>query len=156
VLCTRSLHRKGPGGLFFMLCALMALVSTLFFPFMNTMNASYTTKPFAEALKPRLSSDSEVFIYDHPGPFYDFAFYLDHPIRLVGMEGEMENFRDDPAASRVSISREDFQARLAGGKPLYALIRRSDYDHLDGKLRQNLKILMEDRRKVLFTSGGAS
>jgi len=155
VVCWRSIRRGRRERFFYSLGATMGLVSLLFaFP-METMNSQYSTKAFALKLKSKVSARDEIFIYDSPGPFYDFAFYLNRNVKLVGLEGELEYSRHDAAAEKASVSREAFLDLLRGDQRLYCLIRRSDYRDLEEKLGSKLKVFMEDSRKVLFVSGPA-
>ncbi len=152
ILCLRSIRRGSPRRLFYSLIASMALFSLMFIPLIEDMNERYTTKPFAEYLKGKLSAQDEIFVFDYPGPFYDFAFYLDRGVRMVGLEGEFKHFKDKDAAE-ASITREAFFERLRQGKPLYCLIRRSDFQEMDPVLRERVRVVRQDSRKVLFASG---
>lgn len=142
--------------LFYTLITAMVLVSIPIAYLMEKFNADYTTKPFAEALQPRLSADDLVFVYDHPGPFYDFRFYLDHPVKLVGLEGEFRYLDDDLNARLAKdekeswISREEFYEMLRQGKKLYCLIRRSDFSEMDPEILKQTLIVSQDERKILF------
>ena len=149
VLCLRSFRWGSSKRLFFALAATMAVLSFLFAPIVKDMNESYTTKPFAEYLKKHLAPSDQVYIYDYPGPFYDFAFYLERNVKMVGLAGEFEHFKD-AEASGASVSREEFTDRLRRKIPLYCLIRRSDFQEMDPVLRDGLQILRQDSRKVLF------
>ena len=153
VVCWRSNRRGRTTRFFYSLAAAMGLVSLLFTFTMETMNRQYSTKAFALYLKDKASAGDEIFIYDHPGPFYDFAFYLDRDVKLVGLEGELEFSRHDPRAEKVSVSREAFSDLLRRDERLYCLIRRSDFKELEERLGLKLNVLMEDPRKVLFISG---
>ncbi len=148
VLAARSLKHGRRERFFFSFVLLMAAVSLCVPRLMEVMNPVYSTKAFAEKLKahPR---EEEVFVYDHPGPFYDFPFYLGRPVKLVGMEGELEHFRQDENAPLFSVTRDAFFSRVRDGRPLAAMMRRSDFNDLDPALRGKLEILDQDRRKVL-------
>ncbi|MCD6459179.1 glycosyltransferase family 39 protein [bacterium] len=54
------------------------------------IDLNYTTKYFASELKPLLQKEDIVFIYGNPSRFYDFQFYLDHQVTLVGLLGELK------------------------------------------------------------------
>ncbi len=149
VFCLRSLKRGSSNRFFYALVFSMAALSLLFTPLIEHMNDAYTTKPFAEYLKKNLTPTDEVFIYDYPGPFYDFSFYLQRDVRMVGLEGEFKHFEDREAAG-VSVPKEQFLDWLRQKKSLYCLIRRSDFQDLDPVLREGLLILRQDSRKVLF------
>lgn len=154
VLVARSIRRGQPQRLFYSLVAVMALVSIVFtFP-METMNPRYSTKIFADELKPRLEERDDVFIFDHPGPFYDFAFYLGRPVKVVGLAGEFEGSEEEHEARTFSVTREEFSRYLEEGRRLYCLIRKSDFQDLAPGVREGLRILKQDSRKVLFLSGG--
>ncbi len=120
---------------------------------MEYANAEFTTKAFALRLKPQLRPGDAVFAYDHPGPFYDFPFYLGHPVRAVGLEGEFEISREDAGAVAASIKREDFKNLMGSGASFYCLIRNSDWNDFPEKTRAAMKVLMQDKRKTLFQSG---
>lgn len=149
-----SVRRNDPRRLFGALVGVMAMVSMVFIYPMETMNTLYSTRAFAEVLKPRLRPGDQVFIYDHPGPFYDFAFYLGRDVKVVGLEGEFEGEEGEHEAKLSSVSREEFGLALREGRPLYCLIRKSDFQAFGPELRGQLRVLGEDRRKVLFSSGG--
>ena len=152
VLCLRSLKRGSSKRLFYALVFSMAVLSLLFTPVIESMNDAYTTKPFAESLKKHLTPTDEIYVYDYPGPFYDFAFYLERDVRMVGLEGEFKHFENREAAG-ASVSRGQFLDWLRQKKSLYCLIRKSDFQELEPALREGLQILRQDRRKVLFVSG---
>ena len=153
VFAARSLKRGRLRYFFFSLVFLMAAVSLGVSRLTETVNPAYSNKAFAEKLRSDPKMDGEVFVFDHPGPFYDFAFYLKRPVKLVGLEGELEHFRQDARAGEVSVSREEFFSRIREKKPLVVLMRRSDYTEMDPALRAELQILKQDRRKVLARSG---
>ena len=152
VVCLRTLKRGSTKRLFYTLVFSMAAISILFTPLIEHMNDAYTTKPFAEHIKKNLTPSDEVFVYDYPGPFYDFAFYLERDVRMVGLEGEFKHFKNRETES-ASVSKEQFFNWLRNKKSLYCLIRKSDFQELDPVLRDGLLILRQDRRKVLFKSG---
>ncbi len=122
---------------------------------MEYANTEFTTKVFAERLKPELRPGDAVFAYDHPGPFYDFPFYLNHPVRPVGLEGEFEICREDADAVEASIARKDFLKLMEEQAPFYCIIRNSDWGDLPEALRAPMKVLMRDKRKTLFQSGAS-
>ena len=158
VMGLRAVKRRRIDHIFYALIFMMVLVSFPVSSAMNEFNKNYTTKPFAEFLKPRLNQNDLVFIYDHPGPFYDFHFYLGYPVRLVGLKGELENSgagkegEDRPGQEKQKswVTREEFNALLKKGERLYCLIRKSDFTEMDPALRKNMVILKEDNRKILF------
>ena len=152
VLLARSLKRGQANRFFLSWVCLMAVISLVIPRIMETMNPNYTSKDFAEKLSPQLKADEEVFVFDHPGPFYDFAFYLKHPVKLVGLEGELAHFRQDEKAAHISVSREEFFSRIRDKKPLVAVMRRSDYIEMDTALRAGVHILYQNQRKVLIRS----
>ncbi len=153
VVSIKSLKRGQPRRFFFSLIFMMAALSFCVGHVMETMNPAYSSKNFADELRFRLNEKDEIFIFDHPGPFYDFEFYLKRPVRLVGLEGELIYSRQDPKAKEISISREEFFFRLEQKKPMVVLMRKSDFFEMDGALRVGLDILKQDKRKVLFRSG---
>ncbi len=153
VFCAKSLRQNRRDKLFYALVVLMALISLIFPRVMEAMNTNYSTKKFAQSLNTVLRGSDEVYVYDQPGAFYDFPFYLNHPVKLVGLEGELEFSRADERAAIVSVSRDQFNAMLADQKMFYCLIRRSDFIDIGADIRDKLTIVSEDKRKVLFRSG---
>ena len=142
--------------LFYALITVMVLISIPVAYLIEKFNQNYTTKPFAEILRPRLKADDLVFIYDHPGPFYDFRFYLDHPVKLIGLEGEFR-YLDENLNARLAknekeswTTREEFFEMLKQGKKIYCLIRKSDFSEMDPEILKQTLILSQDERKVLF------
>ena len=158
VLGFRALRLKRADRLFYAMIFMMALVSFPTASAMSELNKDYTTKPFAQTLRARLKADDLVFIYDHPGPFYDFRFYLGHPVKLVGLEGEFKYSDKKTDAQLVRdqdereswVTREEFYEMLKQGKKLYCLIRKSDFLEMDPTIRQQALILAQDERKILF------
>ncbi len=144
--------------LFYALITAMVLISIPVAYLMEKFNRDYTTKPFAQTLRPLLKADDLVFIYDHPGPFYDFRFYLDHPVKLVGLEGEFKYSDEKINAQLVQdqeekeswVTREEFYEMMKQGKKLYCLIRKSDFSEMDPEIKKLTLILNQDERKILF------
>ncbi len=146
------LRAKRFRAFFYAWVIMLSVVSMVVCDAMRTMNSDYTTKSFAQFLKPKLQENDRVFIYDHPGAFYDFRFYLDFPVKLVGMQGELELFKEDPKAKSASISHEEFLNLAKKEKGIYCLLRKSDFLGLDESVRKSLLVLKEDNRKVLVVS----
>lgn len=149
----RSLRQNRRAKLMYSLVAVWSLISIIFPNIMEAMNPNYSTKAFAKELSPVIRPSEDVYIYDQPGAFYDFGFYLDHPVKLVGLEGEMEFSRMDKKVSGVSVTRDRFRDMLAANEKFYCLIRKSDFSDLPTDIQSRLHILREDKRKVLFRSG---
>jgi len=158
VLGFRALRLKRADRLFYAMIVMMILVSFPTASAMSEFNKDYTTKPFAQVLRARLKADDLVFIYDHPGPFYDFRFYLDHPVKLVGLEGEFK-YSDEKTDAQLAqdqdereswVTRAEFYEMLKQGTKLYCLIRKSDFLEMDSAIRQQALILAQDERKILF------
>ncbi len=120
---------------------------------MEIVNPEYSSKPFGLWARSEAQAGEPVFVYDHPGPFYDFRFYFRHPVRPVGLEGELELCREDAKAKKIAVTRQEFQALLAEGAHFYCLIRRSDWHDIPAEIQPKLKILMQNERKLLFESG---
>ena len=150
VLVLWALKKDSILQIFYSLIVMMALCSVSFFDAMKAINVDYSTKYFAQALKPRLLEKDPVYIYGHPGAFYDFRFYLGHPVKVVGIEGEMEDLTIDERAKNVFVSKEEFNRLLGDYGKFYCLIRKSDFLELAPRLRERLIVIKEDRRKVLF------
>lgn len=146
------LRAKRVRAFFYTWIIVLSALSIVVSDAMKTMNSNYTTKAFAQFLKPRLQENDRVFIYDHPGALYDFRYYLDFPVKLVGMQGELELFKDDPRAKTVSLGHEEFLNLLTKEKGIYCLMRKSDFLGLDESVRRSLLLLKEDERKVLLVS----
>lgn len=139
-------------GIVAVFCAASVGVSVV----MEKANPNYTTKSFAESLKARLSgTKAQVFIYDHPGAFYDFEFYLGHPVKLVGLKGELELTKGDEEERETSVTHEKFKEILNSPESIYCLMRKSDYLGWDLSDRKRVRILKEDKRKVLIANPAA-
>ena len=137
------------GGIVAVFCAASLITVAV----MENVNSNYTTRSFAETLNVRLKgSAARVFIYDHPGAFYDFEFYLGRPVKLVGLEGELKLSRDDEEVLEASITHEEFKMILRGPESVYCLMRKSDYLGWDPKDRERVHILKEDPRKLLIAN----
>ena len=131
---------------------MVALLSLLLSFVIEKANGDYTNKHFALSLKPKLKPQDKVFIYDHPGALYDFGFYLEHAVTLVGLEGELEFSRNDPKNEKASVTHDQFKKMLENGEKLICLARKSDFLDMDIELRKKPVVLQEDRRKVLFST----
>ena len=118
---------------------------------MRMLNEDYSTKSFALFLKPKLREGSLVFVYDNPGAFYDFNFYLNYPVKPIGLSGEFKHAIQDPEAKDNFITKEDFfKKSKKGNDAIYCLMRKSDYEGLKATLRYRFTILKEDAKKVLI------
>lgn len=155
VLALRSYGRGGPLRLFAALAAMMTALGIAVPLALERFNEDYTTRHLARALVGRLGPSDQVFLYDHPGPFYDFGFYLGRPVRTVGLEGELDITRGDFEAGDASIGRQEFWRLFDGPSAVYALIRRSDFDQLDPSVRARAVVVASDRRKILFANPSA-
>lgn len=148
----RSLKARRPVRVFYALIVMLVMVLPAISSAMEAVNDDYTTKPFAAALKPRVKTGDEVLIYGQPGAFYDFGFYLGAPVKLVGLEGELEFSRGDKESERAVVTPEAFRELLLANRPFYCLMRRSDFIDLDTVLRHRLSIVHQDARKVLVSA----
>ncbi len=146
------LSRRQWQRLFITITLCLGLVSLPVSSMMRGMNRDYTTCHFAQVLKPLLGPDDKVYIYEHPGAFYDFAFYLDRPVKLVGLGGELEISKTDEKAREHSLDFEEFFEQVRSNISLYCLMRRSDFDGLPQDVRSALHALHEDHRKVLTST----
>lgn len=147
--------RRRASRVFFTFIATLIGISTAVAFAMERSNTDYTTRPFAEVLRPKLAPGDLVFIYDQPGAFYDFRFYLKHPVKLAGLEGELKLAeRDHEEIARASVSFEEFRRMIEKDANFYCLMRRSDFDGFDENLRTRLRVVMQDGRKVLLANGG--
>ena len=127
VASLKAWKRRGRHHLFYLLILTVSLLSVPFSFAMEKVNVDYTSKYFAEYLKPKLKPGDKVFIYDHPGAFYDFGFYLGHPATLVGLEGELEFSRKSPENQKAVVTHDQFKKMLADKEKLYCLARKSDF-----------------------------
>ena len=152
VVAIYFLNRQKWSFLFYSLGFCVILVSTPVTWTMEALNPDYTNQHFAEALKPLLRSGNKVFIYDQPGAFYDFQFYLDYPVKLVGLEGELKLSKDDAEAKEASIKHEDFYNLLSKNERVYCLMRKSDYNEMKPELKNRVRIIRADKRKVLIAT----
>ncbi len=152
IAALRALKQRSAVRLFYSLVFMMVFLSVAFIFAMEKINRDYSNKPFAFTLKSKLKNGDRVFIYDHPGALYDFAFYLNYPVTPVGLEGEFESSRNDPENYKAIISHEDFVNLLKRSEKVYCLARRSDFLELQANLKKNFTIMQEDRRKVLFST----
>ena len=148
----RTWKRQNLRHLFYVLVLMTAVVSAPFSYAMEAFNADYTNKHFAKELKTRLADGDKVFIYDHPGAFYDFGFYLAYPVMLVGLEGELEHSRNNPENIKAVVTHDQFKRMLENREKLFCLARKSDFSAMDPESRTNLTVIREDRRKVLFST----
>lgn len=150
--CSRWKHARA-GSVFYGIVAIFSAASIGVGVAMEKANPNYTTKSFAEALKARLNgSDERIFIYDHPGAFYDFEFYLGHPVKLVGLGGELKLAKPDERVEEASITLEKFKEILNSPESIYCLMRQSDYLGWEPGVRKRVRILKEDKRKVLIAN----
>ena len=118
---------------------------------MERLNTNYTTKPFAKYLRPSLVHGEKVFIYGAPGALYDFSFYLNYPVKPVGLEGEFEQAAREPQTKEAMITPEAWKKLLKNEK-IFCLMRKSDYEGLDGTVKKDMQMLMQDERKILVAS----
>ena len=142
------------GALFYSITAALCAISLAITFVMERVNGEYSNKAFAQSLNERLRfpGQEKVYIYDHPGPFYDFQFYLKHPVKLVGLAGELELSKEDPDASKAFITYEQFKESLKTDQKVYCLMRKSDYLGMDEGDRGWVRVLKEDKRKVLIVN----
>jgi len=139
-------------ALFYGIAAVLCVGSLAVTFVMEKVNGNYSNKRLAQSLSAYLkpSGGEKVYIYDHPGPFYDFEFYLRTPVKLVGLAGELELSKDDPAAGEAFISYEEFGKSLRSDRGVYCLMRKSDYLGMSDQDRSWTRVLSEDSRKVLI------
>ncbi len=160
--CMDWIEKKDPAAksrrkfLFYAAIIFLSVVSILVIFVMESLNSNYTTKHFAQGLKPGLTDGDKVFIYGQPSGLYDFAFYLNRPVKLVGLEGELEfnraDYRLGKGEIRQAVIMPDEWKQLVKKEKIYCLMRRSDYHELEDAVRLHLNVLMQDDRKVLLES----
>jgi len=148
IVCIARDRRK---LLFYSLIVFLSLASVPLAFTTESVNKNYTTKHFAGILKPRLANGDKVFVYSQPGAFYDLAFYLDRPVKLVGLEGELALNAGDHEVEDAVVTPDEWK-RLVRSQRVYSLMRKSDYDALEDAVKKHLTILAQDRRKVLLES----
>lgn len=145
--------KRNVSGLFYAFTLMFVAVC---FPIQSAMqrsNIHYTTKHFAEALRPLVKAGDTVVVYGNPGPFYDFRFYLNHPVRLVGLEGELQFSRKDKVDEETPLTEEELNRIFLEHKPVYCLARRAKFSEIAPEIRKSLTIIKEDDRRVLFYQG---
>ncbi len=138
------------GGLFYTLIFMFMAASFQVQTAMEKSNANYTTKHFAEALKPLVKPEDLVVIYGNPGPLYDFRFYLDAPVQAIALEGELQFSREDEDTSEGYILKDDIIKILAARKRVYCLTRKGELQNISSDLLRNITVIKEDKRKILF------
>ncbi len=144
------LKKRRPRLFFGVFVMVMAGVSFVISDAMEDINDNYSTRHFARDLKSRVKAEDEVFIYRQPGAFYDFGFYLDHPVKLVGLEGELELSKKEAQNQNTWVAYDEFEKILKQRKKVYCLIRKSDFLGINETIRKNLEVISQDERKVLF------
>ncbi|MDD5085793.1 MAG: glycosyltransferase family 39 protein [Candidatus Omnitrophica bacterium] len=136
---------------FYAIVAFMFALSLLS-PFaLKRINEPSTTHSFAEMLKPMLKESDRVFIYGKPSAFYDFGFYLDFPVSVVGFEGELKFTKGDIDVEGSVVTREEF-IDIFNTKNAYCMIRQSDLDNLGVVFKDKISILKETDHKLLIQS----
>ncbi|MEW6535057.1 MAG: glycosyltransferase family 39 protein [Candidatus Auribacterota bacterium] len=156
--CLFFLKKRLISGIFYTLSVMMCLI---LIPvnngLSNVVDKLYTTKHFAETLKPMLKSTDRVFIYGNPTHFYDLQYYLGHPVKLVGLKGELkpkyveEDIKEDEIGAYIPD--ENFNSLLLNGKPFYCISRKKDLRRLSASMNINVEIVHENPLYVLFRSG---
>jgi hypothetical protein len=146
------LKRRKWNLLFFSLVISVAFSSAPIAWLMDALNKNYTTKIFAQKLAPMLQKGDKVFVFEQPGAFYDFAFYLPHPVKVVGLSGELEYDRGDVDESDAWVNYHTFDELLAGNERVFCLLRRSDYQEYilaNPIFKANTVLIAENEKKVL-------
>ncbi|HTL71125.1 MAG TPA: glycosyltransferase family 39 protein [Candidatus Eisenbacteria bacterium] len=138
-------------AVFFSIIGFLSAASVLVAFAMESENEKYTTKHFAEILRPKLDRGQEVYLHGQPGAFYDFAFYLDRPVKLIGLDGELVFNEGEEETKTAVVTPKEWESLLAD-RQIFTLMRRSDYTALDPAVRNLTTVLAEDERKVLVSS----
>lgn len=150
ILCLKAIQRQRPVLLLVWTAAFLGTLSMLGVHLLEMDSFQKTSKNFAEILKPQLKPGDKLFIYEGPGPFYDFPFYLNRAVRVVGREGELELYKEDYDPKEKPILKPEFEKILASDMRVFCLIRRSDYPDIPEAIRHSLHIVMQDEKKILF------
>lgn len=136
---------------FYAIVVFLSAISILSSFALKQINAPSSTRSFAETLKPMLKGGDRVFIYGKPSAFYDFGFYLDFPISVVGFEGELKFTKGDIDVEGSVVTREEF-IDVFSTKNAYCMIRQSDLDNLGVVFKDKISILKEIDNKLLIQS----
>ena len=158
VVCLFFLRKRSVNGIFY---SLVIMMSVMLVPFdsalFKVVDQNYTTKYFAQTLQPLLKKNDLVLICNDPSKFYDLQFYLDHPVTLVGLNGELKPHKENRDVERdeiiLYISPDEFDSLLKDRKPFYCIIRKRHFNRLDTDIRENLQIIYENPKNILFKSG---
>ena len=124
----------------------------------KAIELNFTTEYFVTKLKPLLEKGDLVFIYENPSHFYDAKFYLDHPITLVGLLGELKH---DPYLSPEEeeeiinfIEPETFLKMFQGKKSFYCFTRKKYLKRFDSDAQEKITPIAETKDKILFKFEG--
>jgi len=143
------LKKKNLSGIFCSFVIMMTLVYVPVNSAIDKVNLNYTTRPFAEKLNILLEREDKVYLYGSIGNFYDFQFYLNHPVYLVGLTGELEKVVDNDDKVYL-ITPEKFNNLLSSDEKFYILTRKKYYKDFDPIIKEHMKVVVENIDKVLL------
>ena len=121
------------------------------------VDLNYTSKYFAVTLNTLLKKEDKVFIYENPSTFYDAQFYLDHPITLVGLLGELEpnEYTMPEEDEKIDvIDPEKFIEMFNGKKTFYCFTRKKYLKNFGSGVEKKIEIIAETNDKILFKFQG--
>ncbi len=151
--------RRGKiGHVFYTLVVIMFLATfSVNSALTKIVELDYTSKHFAATLNPLLKKEDKVFIYENPSTFYDAHFYLDHPITLVGLLGELEpnehSMLEEDEKIDV-IEPENFIKMFNGKKTFYCFTRKKYLKRFGSDIEKKIEIIAETNDKILFKFQG--
>jgi 4-amino-4-deoxy-L-arabinose transferase-like glycosyltransferase len=109
------------------------------------------TKDLALRLRELVRPGDRVYAYHEF--FDDFAYYAGRSVGIVGFQGELEPFNDDPARIRGTFAGEAaFRAQWSGPGRVFAVARKSDAAELFADRTFQYHLLAESRRHYLFSN----
>ncbi len=124
----------------------------------TVIDKNCTTKFISQDLKKLLKKTDTVYVYGNPNKSYDLPFYLDHPVILVDLLGELRPIEglSDTIEDEESfhISNADFVQLLKEKKPFYCVMRKKRFERtIPAELRPNFVILKQTGKMLLLQSG---
>ncbi|HEX9442558.1 MAG TPA: glycosyltransferase family 39 protein [Candidatus Binatia bacterium] len=143
-------RRRSVGGIFSALAVTSALFLTvvdLGFPLLDDRRS---VKSLALLLKPRLGPADEVATYRTY--YQDLPVYLERRVSVVDWRGELAFGARIEDASGWMLDGPEFWRRWDGGKAMYALTDRENYERLRAEARPGIYLLAGNDYNVLLTN----
>ncbi len=159
ILCLSFAKLDKRQNIFYLLITLLFLSSIPGNSAMTTIiDGNCTTKFISQELQKRLLKEDQVYIYGNPNKSYDLPFYLNHPVILVDLLGELrpiEGLSDQKEDEEtLHILNADFIQLLRDKKPFYCVMRKKRYKRsIPTELRSNFVILKQTGKMLLLQSG---